>query len=236
MDIEIEKPGALEKTMRMVTTMLAMATLAFCVTASGGGESRSANERLASFQTKSHKAVPSALQANSLCARTEHIIFSCRLKHSANRSKNGPAKIASLCASPDVDKEHGYLQYRYGRPGKIELEFPKSGMGTQQMFQCTHYMRYQVDLTEINFEIDGYEYQIFGTYNGEEKPMIAEQGVSVSSPGKPKEVSFVCRGKAKADYSSLQDVLPREQEYLTNIVNLMPTLSKRSSIDSTRLV
>jgi hypothetical protein len=45
-----------------------------------------------------------------------------------------------------VDKEHGYLQYRYGRPGKIELEFPKSGMGTQQMFQCTHYMRYQVDL------------------------------------------------------------------------------------------
>jgi hypothetical protein len=54
------------------------------------------------------------------------------------------------------------------------------------MFQYTHYLRYQVDLTEINFQIDGYEYQLFDTYNGEEKPAIAEQGVSVTAPGKPK--------------------------------------------------
>ena len=95
--------------------------------------------------------------------------------------------------------------------GKVELEFPSSRTGTQQQFQYTHYMRYQVDLTEINFEIDGYQYQIFDDYNGEERPRISTEGVSVSAPGKEKQVSFVCRTKAKADYSILDDVLEREQ-------------------------
>ncbi len=119
-------------------------------------------------------------------------------------------KIVSLCASADLDKEHGYLQYRFGLPGKVELEFPDSRKGTQQMFQYTHYMRYQVDLTEINFTIDGYQYQIFNTYNGEEKPAISEEGVNVTAPGDARQASFVCRTKAKADYSRLGDVLPRE--------------------------
>jgi hypothetical protein len=197
--------------MRLVTTMFAMATLAVFVIASGG-ESRSAPEPLASLQNKSHQAVPSKLQANSLCARSEHVIFSCRVKHSAKRSQNSPLKIASLCASADLDKESGYLQYRFGLPGKIELEFPNSRTGTQQMFQYTHYMRYQVDLTEINFQIEGYQYQIFDTYNGEEKPPIAEQGVSVASPAQLKTVSLVCLTTAKADYSRLEDVLPRTLE------------------------
>src|SRR5437868_6678757 len=52
------------------------------------------------------------LQTNSLCAKSEHIIFSCVLKRTA--------KIVSLCASPDLDKERGYLQYRFGLPAKVE--------------------------------------------------------------------------------------------------------------------
>ena len=148
--------------------------------------------------------VTSALQANSLCAKDEHIIFSCTVKRTA--------KIVSLCASRDLDKERGYLQYRFGLPGKVELEFPKGRQGTQQQFHYTHYFRARVDLTEISFNIDGYEYQIFDDYNGEEKPSISSQGVNVTAPGKPKEVSFVCRSKPKADYSTLQDVLPHDQE------------------------
>lgn len=156
---------------------------------------------------------PSAgdLQPNSLCARTERIIFSCLTKRAGKSLARSPSKIVSLCASRDLDKERGYLQYRYGLPGKIELEFPSSRSGTQELFQYTHYMRYQVDLTEINFEIDGYQYQIFDDYNGEEKPRISTEGVSVTAPGKAKEVSFVCRTQARADYSKLDDVLRREQ-------------------------
>lgn len=151
------------------------------------------------------------LQPNSLCARTERIIFSCATKRSGARVARSPSKIVSLCASRDLDKDRGYLQYRYGLPGRVELEFPKSRAGTQQMFQYTHYMRYRVDLTEINFEIDGYQYQIFDDYNGEEKRAISTEGVSVTAPGKPKEVSFVCRTKVRADYSMLDDALRREE-------------------------
>jgi hypothetical protein len=161
-------------------------------------------------QAKVQPVTTGKLQPNSLCAKAEHIIFSCLTKPGRAPSPKSPAKIVSLCTSRDLTKEQGYLQYRYGLPGKVELEFPSSRTGTQQQFQYTHYMRYQVDLTEINFEIDGYQYQIFDDYNGEEKPRISTEGVSVTAPGKSKEVSFVCRTKVKADYSMLDEVLARE--------------------------
>jgi hypothetical protein len=144
-----------------------------------------------------------SLQPNSHCTTDEHIIFNCTVKRSG--------KIVSLCSSKGLTREKGYLQYRFGLTGKVELEYPKTRIGTQEKFHYTHYFRYQVDLTEINFNIDGYEYQIFDTYNGEEKPTISEEGVSVTAPGKPKQASFACRGKATADYGNLQDVLGNDQ-------------------------
>ena len=168
-----------------------------------GEMARTAPRFATAFQFQARRKPP-ALQANSLCLRDEKIVFSCAVKRTA--------KIISLCASKDLDKERGYLQYRFGLPGKIELEFPKLRTGTQQQFRYSHYSRAQVDLTEINFNIDGYEYSIFDTYNGEEKPAVSEEGVSVTTPGKPKEVSFVCRSKARADYSALPEVLSRDSE------------------------
>ena len=147
---------------------------------------------------------PLAPSAQSLCAGTEHIVFNCSVKRTA--------KIVSLCASKDFAKDRGYLQYRFGMPGKIELEFPKTKTNTQQQFHYSHYFRYQVDLTEINFNIDGYEYQIFDNYNGEEKQKVSEEGVNVTPPGKTKETSLLCAAKAQADYSVLQDALTNEQQ------------------------
>ena len=143
---------------------------------------------------------PGTLQPNSLCAKAERIIFSCAVKR--------PARIVSICASKDLTSDRGYLQYRFGLPGKVELEFPKGRNETQKQFQYSHYFRFQVDLTAINFTIDGFEYSVFDEYNGEEKRKISIEGVSVTAPGKPKEVSFVCRTKPTADYSDLQAVLP----------------------------
>ena len=161
---------------------------------------------LAAFSTQNSlkaSSQPGTRQAGTLCARDERIIFSCPIRR--------PAKIVSLCASKDLTSERGYLQYRFGVPGKIELEFPQDRTATQQKFQYTHYFRAQFDLTEISFMIKGYEYQITDDYNGEEKPAQTTQGVSVSAPGKPKEVSFACRTKPKADYADLQAVLPNGQ-------------------------
>lgn len=53
----------------------------------------------------------------SLCAADETIIFNCATKPAG--------KIVSLCASKDLTKDKGYLQYRFGLPSKVELEFPE---------------------------------------------------------------------------------------------------------------
>ncbi|HKE57402.1 MAG TPA: hypothetical protein VKB46_11890 [Pyrinomonadaceae bacterium] len=138
----------------------------------------------------------------TLCDSGEQVIFSCPLKRST--------KIVSLCASKDLSKQAGYLQYRFGAPGRIELEFPQSRSGSQQQFQYSHYFRAQFDLTAITFANDGYEYSIFHDYNGEEKPAVAESGVRVTAKGK--ENSLLCAGKPRANLANLEEILPPAPE------------------------
>ncbi|MDE2362706.1 MAG: hypothetical protein KGM42_08500 [Hyphomicrobiales bacterium] len=64
----------------------------------------------------------SPLRAQTLCDPTETSAFSCALKTSG--------KIVSLCASADLGKTTGYLQYRFGTPGKVELAVPGERTGT----------------------------------------------------------------------------------------------------------
>jgi hypothetical protein len=185
--------------MRHILLILALTILGICVPA----PKMTAHSPVTTHAEAVALSAPKP-QSSTLCARDERVIFSCPVKK--------PAKIVSVCASRDLASDRGYLQYRFGLPGRVELEFPKDRNGTQQKFQYTHYFRARVDLTEINFTIDGYQYQVFDTYQGEEKPAISEQGVSVTAPGKPKEVSFVCRTKPKADYTDLQAVLTTGQQ------------------------
>jgi hypothetical protein len=142
----------------------------------------------------------SRTQPNTLCENTERVIFACRLKQ--------PAKLVSVCASKDLTNEKGYLQYRFGMPGKVELEFPQDHANTQQQFEYSHYFRARVDLTEINFTVNGVSYSVFDDYQGEEKPAVSEQGVAINWPGtNKKEVRYKCAAKPKANYGDLQDVL-----------------------------
>ena len=141
---------------------------------------------------------------NTLCAKQERVIFSCLLRR--------PAKMVSVCASKDLTSDKGYLQYRFGVPGKIELEFPKDRANTQQQFEYSHYFRARVDLTEINFTVDGVSYSVFDDYQGEEKPEVSEQGVAINWPGtEKKEVRYTCSAKPKADYADLQAVLKTQE-------------------------
>jgi hypothetical protein len=117
-----------------------------------------------------------------------------------------------MCASKDLTSEKGYLQYRFGMPEKIELEFPQDRTNTQQQFEYSHYFRARVDMTEINFTVNGVSYSVFDDYNGEEKPEVSEQGVSINWPGtNKKEVRYLCSSKPKADYADLPDVLRTDQ-------------------------
>jgi hypothetical protein len=54
----------------------------------------------------------------SLCQPDEVVIFSCRIRNSGN--------LASLCASKDFGSKSGAtVQYAFGKPGAVELEFPE---------------------------------------------------------------------------------------------------------------
>ena len=148
----------------------------------------------------STSAQSGALQPNTLCAKDERVIFSCLLRR--------PAKTVSVCAAKNLTRETGYLQYRFGLPRKIELEFPKERQGSQQKFTYVHYFRAQVDLTEIHFSVNDVDYSVFDQYNGEEKPVVSLQGVTVNKPETPqKETRLICRSKPKADFADLQAVL-----------------------------
>jgi len=189
---------------RLLITLLMMVGCGAATSANFAHPQESHSAALLAQAQNNTRHLGGDLQSESLCAKGEHILFSCAVKRSA--------KFVSLCAAPDLTKDRGYVQYRFGLPGKIELEFPSDRQGSQQKFHYSHYFRYQVDLTEVTFEINGYLYSIFDNYNGEEKPAISSQGVSVTAPGKPKDISFVCRGKPKADYSTLPDVLAGETQ------------------------
>jgi hypothetical protein len=55
--------------------------------------------------------------APTLCSKPEEVVFSCQFK-------NG--KVVSLCGSPDLSRDAGTLQYRFGRTGQEpELSYPQ---------------------------------------------------------------------------------------------------------------
>lgn len=97
-----------------------------------------------------------------------------------------------------------YLQYRFGRPGKIELEYPEKHENSLEKFRFSHYFRYQVDYTEVKFTIGSYEYAVFDNANGEEDPdnPLVEQGVSVGDAG------LVCAEPVTNALFSLEGIIP----------------------------
>lgn len=52
-------------------------------------------------------------KAESHCGSDERVVFTCRIK----------AKVVSVCASAQLG-ERGYVQYRYGARGNVELAIP----------------------------------------------------------------------------------------------------------------
>ena len=57
-------------------------------------------------------------QEKTLCNPDEKVVFSCQIP------KN--KKFASLCASKDASLTKGYMQYRFGKSEKIEMQFPET--------------------------------------------------------------------------------------------------------------
>jgi hypothetical protein len=140
--------------------------------------------------------------ADTLCTPSEQVVFSCRI------GKAG--KLVSLCASPGLSRDQGALAYRFGRPGRVELQFPaadvQDGAGR---FRYAHYFRSQVDRTEITFRSGHVRYAVFSYQDADETPSRKE-GVRVSQPGRASEL--LCSGKSVKDFSRLEDSVPCDED------------------------
>ncbi len=144
-------------------------------------------------------------QTQSLCRDEEKVIFSCAVAPGA--------RIVSLCASNTLDHRRGYLQYRYGKPGAIELQFPQPRANTQLAFRYAHYFRTQVDRTEVSFDNQGYHYTLFDYFEGDVKPAIIAAGVRVSKlDAKGAETEFRCVAKPTSNLGKLENVIARDHD------------------------
>lgn len=65
-------------------------------------------------------AVAQIAETATHCTSNERTLFSCATK------KN---KIVSICASKDLSPNSGYMQYRFGKLGKVEMTMPQVAKG-----------------------------------------------------------------------------------------------------------
>ena len=141
----------------------------------------------------------------SLCRNEEQIIFSCAVARSP--------RIVSICGSKLLDHRNGYLQYRFGRVGAVELQFPRDRANTQIAFRYAHYFRAQVDRTEITFHNQNYTYVLFSYYENDINPPIKEAGVRVTRHNSDgTEAELKCRENPVSHIGVLESVIPRDND------------------------
>jgi hypothetical protein len=85
------------------------------------------------------------------CKVNEMVVYSCATG----------SRILSICASPDISKNQGYLQYRYGLKGKLELVYPETFQHPAGLFKPGNLMFSGGGGTYLQFNTGGYTYTVF---------------------------------------------------------------------------
>ena len=141
------------------------------------------------------------VKSKSLCQPKEQTIWSC------TTTKN---KIASVCASKILSAEKGYVQYRFGTTGNVELQLPKTQTESQKFFKYSRYTRYLVTMLTLKFENGGFNYVIHDDDNEEEKPPSSSASIEVAK-GDNNPVSINCKLPTTGSLMKLEDIVPRDE-------------------------
>jgi len=138
---------------------------------------------------------PAGAQAlgSSLCEQPEESYFSCC-------ARNG--KLIELCGGKTVE-------YRFGKPGKIELLYPKAPGDAPMRF--AHYARPLTDRVEISFSTGGADYRVFDYSEGK------KHTAGVRSTVGNKEVTIACKGPIVSRLAALRKVLPCDTDSALNL-------------------
>ena len=120
---------------------------------------------------------------STLCSGGERILFSFETKK---------GQLASLCQSSV--KNNGYLVYRFGFLGKIEMEYPKNRKDSYSKFTYKFYMRGggtendAEDLNSLEFDNNGTTYSIY--QDMESGAQGVKVGISVKLPNKDRAIDI----------------------------------------------
>jgi len=86
--------------------------------------------------------------AASLCNAGEQVVFACAME----------GKTLSLCR-PSLPGNG--LQYRFGSPARLELEYPAPGQRVQPVFKVRNEPLIGGALTSVAFQRSGYTYTVY---------------------------------------------------------------------------
>jgi hypothetical protein len=156
---------------------------------------------------------PAAAAApGGLCAPDEQVFFECVV------GARKALKTVALCGSKSLSKTSGYLQYRFGKPGALELRFPENREDGRTLFRYAHYGRFQVERTAVNFRNGGVAYSVFDRYEGETRPAVRERGVAVTPANAAGQtVTLLCTGQGRSELHRLQAILPCDRDDPLNL-------------------
>jgi len=111
--------------------------------------------------------------AASLCGAGELVVFACSLE----------GKIVSLCRPPLPGSG---LQYRFGLPAALELEYPAPGQRAQPVFKVRSEPLIGGGLTAVAFQRSGYTYTVYSRVSRAPDGVTPafEDGLTVERRGK----------------------------------------------------
>ena len=190
--------------MRKLILTCAMLLAAFAVIAARSFDPNAHSRQSFSPSGSSSLAAENERAANSLCNANEDVIFNCEVA--------GRRKTVSLCSSKQLDRQRGYLQYRFGRPGAIELEYPRERQNTQAAFKYSRYTRPLVTLLTVRFETSGYTYELHDDDDSEGRPTRRDFYLTVTPPGaNQNSTDMRCHAPVTSHLIKLEDVVPNEE-------------------------
>jgi hypothetical protein len=146
-----------------------------------------------------------SIAAPTHCTSTEEVVFSCPLQRTA--------KVVSVCASPrlQASPSKGYLVYRFGKLGAVELEFPKDKVGSPAKFVHSHYFRAQTDRTQLRFTSGDFTYELFDEYEQGAKPPSAV-GIRVIQERTGQVTQLACGRGVTVHWSLIDGAVPVDND------------------------
>ncbi len=139
---------------------------------------------------------PAPAAANTLCLAGEQEVFGCAVQPSG--------KLVSVCRAGAA------VVYRFGRPEKIELQFPSGAAPAEQSFKFERSPFSKGVDVSFSFDNQGVHYEVQTHDNFQQDQHSAELDVTrlATSGHKKALASLQCNDDFRANWPALEGALP----------------------------